>query len=233
MSICLNKLESKCYGTGNFSQKLQKYGNYSYCAGCINKYHVYKQVSKIYANKLSEIGYGPNELCVSCNKKPKKFVYSYDKMVDLDNVNINTIKNYITVYCLKCSKYKKNEKKYIKNPYIDDNIINKYSVFDTKIKEKDNSSSISNSLDYTDSSINNSQDYTDILGIETANEDIVEYPEKDDPLISTEPTETPILDDRVSKLYDAISKLNLTYLLCEVCKDEEIYNRIMQKVINK
>ena len=38
------------------------------------------------------------------------------------------------------------------------------------------------------------------------------------------------LEQRVSRLSDTLMKMNLSYLLCAVCQDEEIYNRILGKI---
>lgn len=231
--MCLNKLKSKCAGTGIYANNLQKYGSYSYCAGCITKYKVHKQIKLVFDSQLDKMNYNTCSECKSCKKPPKNPKYSYDQYVDIEDLrNIAIIKQKISVYCSKCSAFKKNEKKFIKTPRLSDTLIEEYKVFDTPMKISDKESSLSN-------------EYIDILGMEentvhndnpklfdignSAADDIPELEEE--PMapatIKEEPSEEEI-KKRVDKLHIAINKLSLSFLLCKVCSDDEIYERIIK-----
>lgn len=207
-SICANKDNGLCRGTGGFSKNSQKYGNYNYCSKCVD-ISLRNTVKHSFIKMITDTPYFTKAKCVDCNKSLNagSTILSFDKKCNLLHMSkLSTIKEYVVAFCRKCSRKKKNKTKINKFPWITDQLVEIYGRF---LKTTD-----SELGSYDEYEENDSDDFDD---------------EEDDKSESNEVDEDSELTSRVATLFGTITKMNLSYLLCTICSDDEIYNRILQK----
>jgi hypothetical protein len=243
--MCKNKFDSKCVGTGTFLQRSQKYGNYSYCCGCVSKYKILGTIRKIFQKKIDDLDLFNGANCESCGKPPKTPTYSYNKPLDCSTIDDSDVVNgNITVFCSKCALFKKNKQKYIKYPFIDDIMINDISLFNNTLSASE-ADTVSLHFDIDDIPENTENNYAGILGLTKVQElnevhelnEVQELNEVHELNEVQELNEVPKeklcnltelqLKNRMKSLVENINKMSFAYLVCKVCSDDEIYKRII------
>lgn len=214
MSICKNKIINLCTSTtGIYNQNQQKYGTYPYCSNCVNDV-VKKKIKRKIKSILVANGFFTDVKCAYCSKSKTidAITLSYDDKFTYDNAfDITSANKLIKMFCKKCARLAKN--KVQDCPFITDLLLTKCNVFtEPNLPE-------TNLVDSDD----DPDDKADLLkAMEMSKEVDKQKTDVDKPKVDVEK-----IKDRVSTLEDKISKMNLAYLLCAVCSDDEIYNRLL------
>lgn len=206
MSVCKNKITGLCTSTtGIYNQNQQKYGTYPYCSSCVNDV-VKKKIKKKIKSILATNGFFTDVKCAYCSKIKTidTITLSYDDKFTYDNAfDMNLANKLIKMFCKKCSRLAKN--KVQDCPFITDLLLTKCNVFaESNLPEP-------NLVDSDD----DPDEKPDLKSMEMSRE------------VDKQKVDVEKIKDRVSILEDKISKMNLAYLLCAVCSDDEIYNRLL------
>jgi hypothetical protein len=255
--ICKNKARDTCLSkTGALNINQQKYGNYHYCSGCVNA-KTRDNIKKIYVEELVKLGYFTSSVCCDCKKAllKKDAIISFKKTCTLPSlITVQNANDNIDIFCKKCSEKKKNI--ILPYPHITDVLIEATDVFKMETTDSDTATDSKDLDSHLDS---HSDSHPDILGIYSnpldtlantlANQQkniygalasIGTQPKRQDifdAMYTSTSASTPIKKQhvdqvtatRIANLSEKLTKMNLAYLLCLVCSDEEIYNRVISQ----
>jgi len=180
----------------------QKYGEYHYCSKCVSG----TTINKI-KNKLKSLIYSRllTNMCNKCKKNVLKnnAVIQYNSSFNFSQIDTAEINITTKLYHAKCIKENL-------PPRITDELIDYLKIFDSA-NNNDEADIADDTASLKDQSVDG------IIETKTTN-----------PFDELEKNEfEEILQDRIKKLNDKLSKMNLVYLLHKVCADKELYNRLM------